>query len=59
MPKVVSAGHATLRRIEGPASGVVVVVPLCPDGDEEAEGPGVSVALAEGEGVGDAGEAEG
>ena len=59
MPKVVSAGHATLRRIVGPASGAVVVVPLCPDGDDDAEALGVSVALAEGEGVGDAGEAVG
>ena len=59
MPKVVSAGHATLRRIVGPASGAVVVVPLCPDGDDDAEALGVSVALAEGEGVGDAGEGVG
>ena len=42
MPKVVSAGHATLRRIVGPVSGEVVVVPLCPE------------ALADGEGLGDA-----
>ena len=64
MPKVVSAGHATLRRIVGPASGAVVVVPLCPEGEDDAAGLGVSVALAavalaEGEGVGDAGEAVG
>ena len=64
MPKVVSAGHATLRRIVGPASGAVVVVPLCPEGEDDAAGLGVSVALvavalAEGEGVGDAGEVVG
>ena len=69
MPKVVSAGHATLRRIVGPASGAVVVVPLCPEGEDDAAGLGAAglgvsvalaaVALAEGEGVGDAGEVVG
>ena len=54
MPKVVSAGQATLRRIVGPVSGEVVVVPLCPEALAEAVGLGVSVALADGEGLGDA-----
>ena len=50
MPKVVSAGQATLRRIEGPESGEEVVVADWPGVLADALGAGVASGVPEGEG---------
>ena len=65
MPKVVSAGQATLRRIEGPESGEEVVVADWPGVLADALGAGVASGVPEGEGeaevdgLGEAGELAG
>ena len=51
VPKVVSAGQATLRRIEGPESGAEVVVADWPAVLADALGVGVASGVPEGEGV--------
>ncbi|EFF79652.1 hypothetical protein HMPREF0970_01412, partial [Schaalia odontolytica F0309] len=54
VPKVVSAGQATLRRIEGPESGEKVVVADWPAVLVDALGVGVASGVPEGEGVAEA-----
>ena len=54
MPKVVSAGQATLRRIEGPESGAEVVVVDWPAVLVDALGVGVASVVPEGEGAAEA-----
>jgi len=58
VPKVASAGHPTLRRIVGPASGRVVVLAFCPVEEAVGEGDAEGVAEGEAEGVAE-GDAEG
>ena len=55
VPKVASAGHPTLRRIVGPASGRVVVLAFCPVEEAVGEAEGEAEGVAEGDAEGLAG----